>query len=187
MIDFYWYSFYLRSEVLLILSHIPTNTTSKSIFFTIRRVTNLEWTLLFARTFVELVSRFSWHVITIALFLVTWFTKVRITPTEPLGNRATKLALKLYEFSSVRWTILHTASNTDSWTFSTNKFFPLETIIIVLAHLAILLSSEVRIWTFETLIVGEFIERIRLDIFVMNIGRIIEFLIFGKLLELGSI
>lgn len=177
----------LRSEVHLILSHIPTNTTSKRIFFTVCRVLNLEWTLLFARTFGELVSRFSWHVITIALFLVTRFTKVRITPTEPLGDRAAKFALKLYEISSVLRTILHTTSNTDSRTFSTNKFFPLEILIIILAHLAILLTSEVRILTFETLIIGEFIERIRLNIFVMNISWIIEFFIFGKIFKLGSI
>ena len=67
------------------------------------------------------------------------------------------------------WTILYTASNTDSRAFSTYEFFPLEILIIVLAHLAVLLTSEVRILTFETLIIGEFIERIRLDIFVMNI------------------
>ena len=176
-----------RSEVLLILRQVPANTTSKCILFTIWRVLNLKWTLLFAMAFVQLISGFSWHVITIALFLVTRFTKVRITPTEPLGNRTAKLALKLDKISSMLWTILHTASNTDSRAFSTYKFFPLEIVIIVLAHLAILFTAEVWILTFETLIIGEFIQRIRLDIFVVNIARIIKFFVFGELFKLSPI
>ena len=148
---------------------------------------NLQWTLLLARAFVQLVSGFSRHVITVALSLVTRFTKVRITPTEPLGDGAAKLALELYEVGSVFWTILYAASNSDGRALSAYKFFPLETVIVVLAHFTVLFASKVRLLTFETLVIGEFIQSVRLDIFVMNIRRVIEFLVFGELFELGSV
>jgi hypothetical protein len=40
------------------------------------------------------------------------FTKMSISPTKPLRNIAAKLALKLYEISSMLQTILHPCSNT---------------------------------------------------------------------------
>ena len=118
---------------------------------------------------------------------MAWLTEMCITPTEPLGDGAAKLALKLYEIGSVFRTILYAASNSDGRAFSAYEFFSLETVIVVLAHLTVLFASKVRLLTFETLVIGEFIQRVRLEIFVMNIRRIIEFLIFGELFELCSV
>lgn len=162
------------SEVSRIICHIPTNTTSKRIFFTVWWMLYFKRTLILAWTFWQLVSRFSWHIITVTLSLVTRLTKMCVTPAEPLGNRAAKFAFKFYEISSVLRTSLDATSNSYCRAFSTNQFFSLEIVIIVLAHLAVLLTSKVRLITFEALIIGEFVKSVRLNIFVMNIWRIIE-------------
>jgi hypothetical protein len=51
------------------------------------------------------------------------------------------------------FTILYSSSNAYSWAFSTDQFFFLKGVVIVLTSFTVFHSSKVRVWTFKTLIV----------------------------------
>ena len=79
---------------------------------------------------------------------------MRVSPAEPLGNAAAELTLKLDEFYSVFRTLR--CSNTESvcGTFTTDKFFCFEFLSFLSCSQAIFHTTEVRVLTVVTEIVG---------------------------------
>ena len=140
------------SEILYIVSHIATDTASKCILFTIWRVVYLQRTV-FTHAFRQLVFSFPRNIISCALFLMAFFTKMSVTPTEPLGNWAAELAFKLNEFFLMLWTALNSPTNSHGRALTADQFFFFEVLIIVVCILTILHTSEIGLTAFETLII----------------------------------
>jgi hypothetical protein len=66
-----------------------------------------------------------------------------VTPTEPLGNSATELAFELDKICSMLFTILDTATDAHSRTFSADQLFLLEAVIVILSCLTVFHTSKV--------------------------------------------
>ena len=146
----------------MVIFGISTNTATYCIFFSVWRMLYLQWTFLNTRAFWKLVFAFSWNIISWTLLFMTWFTKMSVTPAKPLCYVAAEFAFKLYKFSSMFFTIFNSSTDTYSRTLSTYKLFFFESLITILPSFTIFHTSEIRIWTFEALIVRQFMQGIAL-------------------------
>lgn len=86
----------------------------------LERAFSLAWTLG------QLVFIFPTNIVARALFLVTWFAKMSVTPTEPLCNRAAELALELDELCTVLLAVGITTSDSNRSTISADELFRFE-------------------------------------------------------------
>jgi hypothetical protein len=88
---------------------------------------------------------------------VAALTKVSIAPTEPLSETAAKLAFKVDVLGPVCFATLNAALKRSSGTFTTHQLFWLELLLFLLRSNTIFLAAKVCIFTFEALIVGQFV------------------------------
>ena len=129
-------------------------------------------------TFWQLVSRLSWNIISIALPLVTRFTKMSVTPTEPLGNWTAKFTFELNEICTMFIAVFDSTTNTHSRTFSAYQLFFFKCVIII--YLVTLFhSSKIRILTLKTHIIWQFIQCEGLKIIIKS--RIDTFLCYLRI------
>ena len=74
---------------------------------------------------------------------MTGLTEMCVSPTEPLCDTATELAFELDKISPVLLTILDSASYTYRRALSTDEFFFLEVLVVVLACFTVFHSTKV--------------------------------------------
>jgi hypothetical protein len=103
---------------------------------------------------------------------VAALTKMSVAPTEPLSKTAAKLAFKVDVLRSVCFATLDAALKWSSGTFTTHQFFWLKLLLLLLRSNTIFLAAKVSIFTFEALIVGQFVHGKLLKIAFEVLGRV---------------
>lgn len=97
---------------------------------------------------------------------MAWLAEVRVSPTEPLGNGAAKLAFVLNKVHAMRLAILDAATHTYSCTLTTDQFLLLEVLVVILSSLTVLHTSEIRVIALIALIIREPLHSISLQVIV---------------------
>ena len=153
---------YTQSEIFMVIFRVSTNTATYCILFSVRRMWYLQWTFLRTWAFWKLVFAFSRNIISWTLLFMTGLTKMGVTPAKPLSHRAAEFAFKLYKISSMFFTIFNSSTDTYSRAFSADKLFFFKILITILPSFTIFHPSEIRFWTFEALIIRQFVQGIAL-------------------------
>lgn len=137
------------SKTLVIFFKVTTNRTPQHSFISVSVVVSSHRTRSRPSALRKLIFCVLAHIVSITLSLMARFTKMCISPTEPLSYAAAKLALKLYEIFSMFGTIFyrHIAA---TWA---NQLFWLKTSSCSLSFIhsrhTVLPTSEVRIFALK--------------------------------------
>ena len=102
----------MLSEVFRICLLVPANSATESELLSIIWVLAFERALIGTRALRQLALGLSRNIVSIDLSLVAGLTEVGVTPAEPLGDRATELALELYKVCAMLRTIDYTCTHT---------------------------------------------------------------------------
>ena len=86
---------------------------------------------------------------------MAWVAEVSVSPAEPLGDGATELALELDKVGTVLGALRVSDSECICGAFTTHELFSLE-VLRVLSVETVLQSSEVRLLTCVTEVIGTF-------------------------------
>ena len=84
---------------------------------------------------------------------MAWLAEMSVTPTEPLGYRATELAFVLDEVLSVLLALLYSATDRLSCALTADELFLFEVDIVLICLIAVLHTSEIGVLTFEAHVV----------------------------------
>lgn len=118
---------------------------------------------------------------------MAWFTEMSGSPTEPLSNWTTEATFEFNIVCTVFWTILDSSSHTHSCTLTTDQLFKFIVLSLHLSLLTILHTSKVRIFTYETLVIREFIYSESFQVIVKSVIFITQSGILIKSFVLSSV
>ena len=142
------------------------------------------WSFTFWQLFLGIFA----HIVTTTLFLMTRFTKMSVSPTEPLSNTATKFAFKFDKVLTMFWTVLDWYVTT-AWT---NQLFGFKrsscSVCFVHGSNTVFPSSEIRFFALEAHEVG--VDNHRIFFRLSKVGRSFIFelgITLLKFLEFKSI
>ena len=140
-------SLWEESEVFRVFFVVSTDCASKHFFISIWSMISSNRAFSRPLTFWQLLSRIFWHIIAIALFLMTRLTEMSIAPTKPLSSRTTELTLELNEVNPMFGAVFYR----NVATFWAHEFLLIESlllsILIGVHYLGAVLSAS-KIWLF---------------------------------------
>ena len=116
----------------------------------------LEGTILSPCTLGKLFWFIFTDIVAFTLTFMTTFAEMSRAPAEPLSYVATESALIIHKLRAVRFTTLVATLNIYTCAFTTNQLFWLEYLLFLLSSDAILFPSEIAIFAFEALVIGQF-------------------------------
>lgn len=147
---------------------------------------HFERTLCRTWAFRQLVFTLTRNVITGALFLMTPFTEMSISPAEPLGYVTAEFTFVFYEIGSVFGAGFYTSTNGDGGALSADQFFFLECGVIVTSLIACFSTTIVRLIAFETLIIRQGTHGELLQVVVIWVTHFLQSWFLVQIFELCS-
>lgn len=118
---------------------------------------------------------------------MAWLAEVRITPAEPLSDRAAEFALELDKIRTVLRAVLDSAADGDCCTLTADKLFFLPSVVVVSGCIAVLHTTEVWIATFEAHVVRELFQGKALQIVVECVARLLEARVLVEIFKLRAL
>lgn len=111
---------------------------------------------------------------------------MRVAPTEPLRDVATKLAFVVDEVVSVLLACFNAPIHSFSRAFTAHEFLLFKICVVLIGLIAIFHSSEVRHVALKAHIIGEFAHCIFLQLAEETIRRVFESLVLLQVFEFRS-
>jgi len=144
---------------------------------------SFERALSFAWALWKLCLSFPGDVFTIALFLMTWLAEMSVTPTEPLGDWATKFAFEVDEVCTVLRTGFGATSHLHWGTLAADQLFFLECKIVLVCLVTVFHSSKIWLLARVAHVIWKFSHSIVLKLSVKSVAWLRDSLMFVEVLE----